>query len=311
MVRICEDPSAEELEAARKLVSGMSKDEQKKGLANMSYWLKTTGDADKTTGVRGALRQEWFVQFMVMKAREKSAKAETVASRKHTMTSSKHSDTRWMSKFALQKEIGEVKAGAWIASDKLHTRPDPITGADTEWMREYKVAFDGGKVSEENTHQMMLSVAADAKPDVIEETSNTMHTLGAASSGSGGEPHIHIKQERPDPQPLLSNPTQNLQRVQSQIIELKSMRCQAENMKYADNLMKDMDKLIAALKKTVKSLEALAVNPSEKADEKALQKLKDAVDNNDKTYKELLEWGQKFGISVLQKNAAKKRRRAA
>ena len=47
-----------------------------------------------------------------------------------------------MSKEQMVFHLGGIKTKAYIDSGKLGWRPNPFTGLDTEWMREYLVEID-------------------------------------------------------------------------------------------------------------------------------------------------------------------------
>lgn len=299
---ICADPTPEEVAQAKELVDGMNKDDHKKGLANMSYWLKSSGHSGLAKGVRGAMRHEWFMQFMIMKSREKTAQATSVHTVTHTKRSSKDTEVKFMSKFQLEQTIGSVKAGAWIESGKLSHQPDSVTGQDTEWMREYKVIFVGGKISEEATIDLALKIETEVKAEEVE-------TMTGMIQGLGQEPTMHpeplangnvpIKQE-PGVN-VIVDPAKDLARTQSQLLDVKTMRSKAYGMRYADCLMKDMDSLVVSLNRNQKSLEALIINARSTPDMQAMGRLKVAVTKSDSSYADIMNWAQRFGIESTKK----------
>ena len=310
LVSICPDPADEEVAEAKKLINGMSKCDQKKGLANMSYWLRSTKQSDDAKGVRGAMRLEWFAQYIIMKTREKNAKTTSSNTIKHSSTSSKDTEFRWMGKFQLQQTVGEVKATAWINSKELKSQPDPVTGEDSEWMTEYRVVFVGGKLCETATRELAMRVENDeTKPEDITNVVNTIKDLAsdpAEVNETTATDTVKVKQEPGTD--LIKEPSKDLSKVQNQLIELKTMRSQAVGMKYADALTKDMDTLIVQLKKAEKSLEAMVVNAKVQPDEKATMKLIVAMQKNDKDYEDMLNWSHRFGIEPLSRGNKRRRK---
>jgi hypothetical protein len=289
----------------------MSKDDQKKAQANMAYYFKANGSTNMTKGVRGSLRTEWFTQYMILKAREKNGTLTSKTEKTFATNTTKLTTKAHMCMFQLEKEVGPVKAKKWIASGKMQWRPDQVTGDDDEEMREYEVAFDGEKFSEEETQKMMLQSECDESGSK-EKIDNALTTFvsfahGGSSSGDTCDPPpladgaVTIKKEPG----TLPKPTETLTRIQTQITETKQLKPRAEGLKYAEQLVKDMDKLLLTLQKTAKSVEAIVVTPDRVPDETAMTKLMKAIEANDKSFSEVLNWAGRFGIAVQNKRRKK------
>eukprot|EP00959_Pyramimonas_sp_CCMP1952_P138659 2902245-Pyramimonas_sp.AAC.1 len=82
----------------------------------------------------------WFAVHV----KERNRKAEIKSER--SLESKKKSEHLfvWMGKQQMINAFGEAKAASKIASNKLESRPDPDSGLDDEWNREYKVWTDSG-----------------------------------------------------------------------------------------------------------------------------------------------------------------------
>ena len=179
-------------------------------------------------------------------------------------------------------------------------------------MREHRVMFVGGKSSEGETTELALTVEKEeAKQEDVDQVAATIKGLGNDPTEDemkalpiGDKP---IKQE-PGTEVVITDPAMDLSRVQSQLLDVKMMRGKAIGIRYSEALVKDMDGLIVQLKRTEKALEALVIKTDMAPDEKAMQKLKLAISKNDTTYRELMDWANRFGIES-GKNSKKPRRK--
>ena len=103
----------------------------------------------------------WLAEKMVKGA------AKTLENTRKVESSTGHKRSHgWLGKKGLQNLLGIEKAQAKIDCGKLEHRPDPDSGRDDEWNREYKLYEDtGAKAEEENTR--LLSVSHSARHQTL------------------------------------------------------------------------------------------------------------------------------------------------
>ena len=70
-------PTAEEVDAARKIIAGSSKEEVKSKMTCFSEWIKKQEQSEDIAASRGDARKEWLCLFLAHQARSKSATKKT------------------------------------------------------------------------------------------------------------------------------------------------------------------------------------------------------------------------------------------
>ena len=307
-------PTDEEVDASKQALKAMDKSEEKRAMSNLAYFLKKNGPQDEAKNVRGDLRRQWLIKYQAMKSREKAASTTSTQTRQLSSARHDHEDLHWWGKFQLQKEIGERKAMTWVESKKMLERPDQITQQHGEWLTEYKVFFSGGSINENDT--MNHEVQTTKEEADVDAALSAIESTGSCMAGSEPPAEVVIKQE-PNAGPLPSDdalfedkvahdPKGTLRRIQAQLTDTKSLRARTTGVKYSDDLVKDMDKLVPLLRKVEKGVEAIVVNPDKKPIEDAFKKLCKNIQMCDARFNEIVDWACRFGIKT-----DKKRRRTA
>ena len=92
-----------------------------------------------------------------------------------------------------------------------------------------------------------------------------------------------------------ADPLATLRRFQDYLMEAKVLRTRAQETKYAEKFLEDIDKHIRKLDKVTKTLDKVATNMSA-ANDNELPSLLGILDLLVKEHSGLNEWGQKFGM---------------
>jgi len=133
-------PTAEEIETARAVLSGMSEKELRARKGSLNYFIKQHLAANENAvETRGKDRDAILENFDVHQMRSKAAKKEASSSRTVTKTKAKHEEIHRWSTEKMKLEVGSFKAQKWIDSGKLAWTADPITGEDDVAMREWHI----------------------------------------------------------------------------------------------------------------------------------------------------------------------------
>ena len=145
---------------------------RKRENSNMMYWLKKEGNKAAFDASPINARKEFFVGWFA----DKISKGGATSSGSKDIGTSKTSGQEygWVSKHQLVKTLGKEKAEARIASGKMPTRPDPVTGLSDEWSLEYKSFSDVGSEMEKETHNHRIETEAEvqseaAKAEIMED----------------------------------------------------------------------------------------------------------------------------------------------
>ena len=143
-------PSAAELEAARRLIED-SKDPAKKmasAMQSFKSWCQRAGAKDNQEALlsSGEARKRCMMDYLVMNARHKKAKMEAVSQRSVVHHKKKSSRAGWKSYEYVKGRVGEAKLDAWLACSPpaIKTRADPRTGKDEKEMCDYWYDSDWG-----------------------------------------------------------------------------------------------------------------------------------------------------------------------
>ena len=116
----------------------------------MMYWLKKEGNKAAFDASSVHARKDFFVGWFA----DKMNKGGVTNSGSKDIGTSKTSGQEygWVSKHQLVQTLGKEKAEARIASGKMLTRPDPVTGLSDKWSLEYKSFSDVGSEMEKESH---------------------------------------------------------------------------------------------------------------------------------------------------------------
>ena len=150
------------------------KDEKAKRRANsnLMYYLQVNGKKDSYDATPHHVRNEFFLAWFA----DKLKNGETTSSGSKDIGTSREDgrEYEWVSKHNLVTSLGNSKAEARIASGKMLTRPDPVTGLSDERNVEYKNFSDVGSEMEKEAqnHRINTETAVEseaAKADLMED----------------------------------------------------------------------------------------------------------------------------------------------
>ena len=202
----------------------------------------------------------------------------------------------------MDREYGALKAEAWRISGKLNSRPDTVTGSSEPHMIEFACPED----IDSSLHGDTVSYAVKATRDADE---TDLDKLGGTTPATAD-----VKKEAADPKAILAqrveelkvDPKPTLRRFQDYELEAKLLQERATGQKYTEGMLADNTKFLVKLTKTIKILNLLATKGANNTDE--LQKLITTIDNLDVEYKDIIEWGSRFGFCSDPKKVSRKRK---
>lgn len=130
--------SAADLATAKQVLADLDKDgkEKKRIESNMTYYLQQSGEAAKGSRVSGDARRQFLLLFLAKQAKDKTSTVASDTSHVVEKLATNKKMMSWWSREKMIKELGEIKAKAWIASASLSTRPDPVTGTNSDYLIE-------------------------------------------------------------------------------------------------------------------------------------------------------------------------------
>ena len=230
----------------------------------------------------------------------------------------------WVSKHNLVRTLGKEKAELQIASGKMLTRPDRVTGLTCEWSLEYKLFTDVGSEMEHEDHHHMLETEKALKSDV--EKAEAMDDWFAARLQEKGEtgsssPGVYIKKEPSEEESkkdkekteaqkklnktietLTSDPRKILKVISDTVITLKCMFQSTLECKYTEKLNEDIGKLLPRFKMDFKGVESFALKSSHDLEkfagaddgEAVIRDVAVKLEGNFEKYNELCDWHSKL-----------------
>ena len=295
---------------------------KKRKNSNMMYWLQKTGNKEAFDASSLDARREFFVGWFA----DKMSKGETTSSGSKDIGTVRTSgqEYTWVSKYGLEKTLGQEKAQARIASGKMQTRADPVTGSIDEWSLEYKLLKDVGSSMEREAHNLRLETAAVIKSEA--EKAEVMEDWFAARLQESGEtvsssPGVYIKKELPEEESkndkqkteaqkklnktietLTTDPRKILKVVGETVITLKCMFQSTLAIRYTEQLNEDIGKLLPRFKTDFKGVETLATKSSHDLEQFAsagdggavIRAMAVKLEGNFEKYNELCDWHSKF-----------------
>ena len=238
------------------------------------------------------------------------------------------SNFQWVSKHQLITLLGNVKAEARVASNKLLTRPDPVTGLSDEWSLEYKLHTDVGSEMgiEKINHRLQTDVSVEgevAKTEALEDMSAArLHEAGSASSA----PAVYIKKEpsteaqsaqikmteaekrlSKSTDTLTKNPRQILKVIWETVTTLKVMYQATKAIRYTEALNEDIGKLLPKFKSDFAAVESLVTRSDLESyacteeGEAVIRAVAVKLEHNYEQFNELCEWHAKFNRDQSKK----------
>ena len=303
---------------------------KKRENSNLRFWLKKTGNKEAYDASPMHARKDLLLQWFADKMNKVDAKS-TGWKDIGTSKTSGH-EYGWFSKHQLVQTLGKEKAEARIASGKMATRPDSLTGLSDEWSLEYKSFSDVGSEmeSEVQNHRIETELAVKneaAKAELLEDW-NAARLRDDGDTGSSSSV-VYIKKEPSEEQTkeekqkaetqkklaktmetLTNDPRKILKVLGETLISLKVMFQSTLEGKYTEKLNEDIAKLLPRFKTDFKCVESLAMKSSQD-----LEKFAGAVDgeafiraiavkleNNFEQYNELCDWHSKFAPNNSRKH---------
>jgi len=291
---------------------------KKRANSNMHYWLQSQGRKAEFDQMTPKQRKEFFDSWIAQKLKS----GETTSSGIKDIGTKKQdgSTYQWVSKHQLIQLLGEDKAKARIASGKMQTRADPVTGLSDEWSLEYKLVNDvGSDMSFDKTgHRLQTDKAVEgdaAKVEALEDMNAASMPDDGGSSSSG---LVQMKQELADGAPsgvvqkeqseadkklektittLTKNPRQVLKAIGETVTSLKCMFEGTANGRYTESLHEDIGKLLPKFKIDFRAVEQIVTKPDSFGsgnDEAFILAVATKLEKNFDQYNELCDWHAKF-----------------
>jgi len=288
----------------------------------MLFWLRKEGSKEAYEASPMNAKKDFLIAWFA----DKLSKGDVKSSSSKDIGSTKKSghEYSWVGKHHLVRTPGKEKAELRIASGKMLTRPDSVTGLTCEWSLEYKLFADVGSEMEHEDHHHRLETEKVLKSDV--EKSEAMEDWSAArlqekgEAGSNSQP-VCIKREPSEEESkkdkekteaqkklnktietLTSDPRKILKVISDTVITLKCMFQSTLECKYTEKLNEDIGKLLPCFKVDFKGVESLAVKSSHDLEkfagaddgEAVIRVVAVKLEGNFEKYNELCDWHSKF-----------------
>ena len=295
---------------------------KKRENSNMLFWLNKTGNKAAYDASPRQAKRDFLIGWFA----DKLSKGDVKSSSSKDIGSTKKSghEYSWVGKHHLVRTLGKEKAELRIASGKMQSRPDPVTGLSDEWSLEYKNFADVGSEMEHEDHNHRIATDTAVKSDV--EKAEAMDDWFAARLQEKGEtgsssPGVYIKKEPSEEESkkdkekteaqkklnktietLTSDPRKILKVISDTVITLKVMFQSTTECKYTEKLNEDIGKLLPRFKTDFKGVESLALKSSHDLEkfagsddgEAVIRAVAVKLEGNFEKYNELCDWHTKF-----------------
>lgn len=302
-------PSAEELDAARKILAGSDQKKQRSMQNSMAAFLKTnpTPDNNDISTMRGSARAEYLVKYLVFQNRKKTGTTNASESREHEEATLV--DHHMWSKFQLIKAIGKKKAVGWLKSGKLTPYPDRITGSMDENCCEYKIPFAWTRSADRDKNSLTVS----GESATTEDDLKNLVSMSIENQPDGGEPmkqpsnvkvkiehepsaaELQHRQEQADTDAFLKAPHELCRDLQQLSLATNQMVVPAKEKQYGTEFAEDLLSHQKKLKSNISAIEKIVLGATPARSE--IPRLLRGIEKLKTKHDELLSFADKLGIS--------------
>ena len=284
-------PTAEELAAARAILSACDSKKKHSQMQSMSNWLKRNpqgeGNGDASSS-RGDQRTDYLCKYMAWQLRKHSG--QTMHEEKASETSSHAHKVEPKTEFQLRKEFGDVMFDYWRKSGKLRAAPNRITGSMEEEVCEWLVDQHEYVKKHEHQNSTGISSTAESQKEDYENVSGLQLDLsdifvktttqqagggeqqggvqGEEGSGSDGQAGgAQVKKEpteKPDEREqeareFLATPSLMLTKMQQASTTIKVMCAQCADIEFSETFRAELEAVAQKLDRTTKIISRICM----------------------------------------------------
>ena len=233
-----------------------NREEQRKAKSRMSYYLERKGLTATYDSSNIEVRKEYFKQWHAQWLIENKPEVEITAAQTNTLRTKNRSEKEWLNKHQLTVLYGPEKAANKMAV--LQHQPDPDTGLDGEWDREYKNSNEKRFEDEDESRSKCLSASKTIEGEAqLQEAQSMMNDVSACFESTASSSAEHVA----DPgggakiaeadtvavsqtaKKLMGDSKTVLTTAHTTLIELKEMFSATENNKLCANANEEVGKL--------------------------------------------------------------------
>ena len=317
--------SAEALKKAQEILADEA--EKKRQRSSMAYRLGQTGENVVYDNLGNREKNKFLEEHVARLIEEGKVKVKHTTNQTVALETSGVKEGEWLCKTALIQRYGAEKAQNKIDSGKLRVQPDPDTGLDGEWDKEYYVSKV--KKVETETDRQTLDIKTDEDlteggsriKDVLEtfrDVKSCVAMNGEAASGSAAGstdpptplPPVEIKTEESKNTKTVEALKKDVRKVflscSEAITILKTYFRDTESGRYTQELNSDLKKLIPKFSKIFKKLEQATI--SKITDPGTLLALATELDQCYSSFNEVEDWYYRL-VPDAEKKVGKKRKR--
>ncbi len=154
--------SPEALKKAQEILADEA--EKKRQRSSMTYQMQQDGEYCKYDMLGRPAKNKFLEEYVAKLIEEGKVKVKSTTVQSLEIDKTSEQEWEWLGKQAMINRFGEEKANNKIGSGKLLHQPDPDTGLDGEWDREYKVAKKIQKNIEADRYTMNINTDEDLEP---------------------------------------------------------------------------------------------------------------------------------------------------
>ena len=181
-------PTDAEIEAARALLSNATPGLRRSKMTCMRAFAKSNAsDNQDCLEVTGVSRERFLEKYLVYQMRHGKQAGKQTTNKAVEHLDEKDNLKRWLCEHELRKEFGDTKAEAWIKSDKLEKRPDPITGSEADGMVEFAVTRETILHRDSDRVGSTISTEKDAADGDMGQLDEMALKLDSSKQRDGGE----------------------------------------------------------------------------------------------------------------------------
>ena len=281
------EPSEKELEEARAVIaSGLN--QKKAKMASFTQWLKTYegDDKEKMMNSRGEARQTYMLKYMANQSRKKGAVTDISSRYVHTEGTKHESVQKWLCKSQLENTFGAVKATKYIEilTELGKHRPDPLTGDDSDEMREYDTTQVSSTTITDDTQQIEGTATSSG---ATQAEIDALHDLSANDVGNcraslpppiKDEPLSEADKLEKRFTDFVKDPDSTMRFVTTTLGDLEVNIAKASVTQYCEELANDMRKFKTKVGRAKHMIMKAIDDPSKVKDKKSMFLVLDSLD---------------------------------
>ena len=313
-------PTAEELEQARKELASLNDKAKDSKKGCMKAFLKNNPD-QVAMAAKGEAKEQMLAKFLVHQARNKAGQKNMILAKDFETKRSLQHTLNWWSRETMDRELGENKAAAWRASKILPMRPDRVTKSWDEFAVEYGCPVDIETYTESDLHSLRCKVQSELAQEDLEYMPKLMAFTGfGAPSGALASSSNPVQGKPAEPsatekmairiESLKANVQMTLAKFQGLITHELAIKAKVDgkppkDRKFVIPLMEDCTKNIAKGEKLCKVLSRMVAEPIADTE---MPRILNQMEEIEEKHNDIEEWAERCDCNSSPAKKSRKKK---